>query len=225
MRILIVEDEPKAAAGVRKGLTEHDHVVDVANDGVEGVHLATSEDYDLILLDVDHPDDDDWSLLQGIRRQRQTPVFFLSGHAEVQDRVRGLDLGADDYLVKPFAFSELLARMRSVMRRGPVRADPVLLQVGDLRVDTVRRKVERAGQRIELTAKEYALLSYFMQHAGEVVSRTLIIEHVWDMNFDGDTNVVDVLVHRLRAKVDDLFAAKLIHAVRGVGYVFEARDA
>jgi len=223
MRILIVEDEPKAAACVRKGLTEHDHVVDVANDGVEGVHLATSEDYDLILLDVDHPGDDGWSVLQGIRRRRQTPVFFLSGHAEVQDRVRGLDLGADDYLVKPFAFSELLARMRSVMRRGPVRAEP-MLQVADLRVDTLRRKVERAGQRIELTAKEYALLAYFMQHADEVVSRTLIIEHVWDMNFDGDTNVVDVLVHRLRAKIDDPYATKLIHAVRGVGYVFEARE-
>ena len=222
MRILIVEDEPKTAAYVSKGLTEHAYVVDIATNGVEGLHLATSGQYDLILLDVMLPGADGWSVLEGLRRQRQTPVLFLSARDAVADRVKGLELGADDYLVKPFAFSELLARIRTLLRRGAAQVEQ-RIGVADLEVDRVRRRVTRGGERIDLTAKEYALLDYFVHHVGEVVSRTLIAEHVWDMNFDSDTNVVDVAVRRLRAKVDDPFEAKLIHTIRGVGYVFDAR--
>jgi two-component system, OmpR family, copper resistance phosphate regulon response regulator CusR len=222
MRILIVEDEPKTAAYVKKGLNEHAFIVDVANNGIEGLHLATTADYDLVLLDVMLPGADGWTVIDGIRACKQTPVVFVSARDEVRDRVRGLELGADDYLVKPFAFSELLARIRTILRRGPIMVDP-LVRVADLEVDLVRRRVVRADRRIELTAKEYALLDYFVRHAGEVVSRTLIAEHVWDMNFDSDTNVVDVAVRRLRAKVDDPFPDKLIHTIRGVGYQFESR--
>jgi two-component system copper resistance phosphate regulon response regulator CusR len=224
MRILIVEDEPKTAAYVRKGLSEHAYVVDVADNGIEGLHLATSGQYDLILLDVMLPGADGWTVLEALRRQRQTPVLFLSARDEVADRVKGLELGADDYLVKPFAFSELLARIRTLLRRGAAQVEQHA-RVADLALDRVRRRVTRAGTRIDLTAKEYALLDYFVRHAGEVVSRTLIAEHVWDMNFDSDTNVVDVAVRRLRAKLDDPFATKLIHTIRGVGYVFDPRDA
>jgi two-component system, OmpR family, copper resistance phosphate regulon response regulator CusR len=223
MRILIVEDEPKTAAYVSKGLTEHAYVVDVADNGIEGLHLATSGHYDLILLDVMLPGADGWSVLENLRRQRQTPVLFLSARDEVADRVKGLELGADDYLVKPFAFSELLARIRTLLRRGAVQTEQ-RVRIADLDVDLVRRRVVRAGERIDLTAKEYALLDYFVRHLGEVVSRTLIAEHVWDMNFDSDTNVVDVAVRRLRAKLDDRFETKLIHTIRGVGYVFDARQ-
>ena len=222
MRILIVEDEPKTAAYVRKGLMEHGYVVDVASDGLEGLHLATTTEYDLILLDVMLPGIDGWSVLQGVRRQRQTPVLFLSACDQVDDRVKGLKLGADDYLVKPFAFSELLARVQSVLRRGLLPHDQTL-RIADLEIDPLRRRVTRSGDRIELTAKEYALLEYFARHTGEMCSRTLISESVWDMNFDGDTNVVDVAVRRLRAKIDDPYPTKLIHTVRGVGYVFDAR--
>jgi two-component system, OmpR family, copper resistance phosphate regulon response regulator CusR len=224
MRILIVEDEPKTAAYVRKGLAEHGYVVDVADNGIEGLHLATSFDYDLVLLDVMLPGADGWHVLERLRRERHTPVLFLSARDAVADRVKGLELGADDYLVKPFAFSELLARIRTLLRRGAVQAEQ-RVRVADLDVDLVRRRVARAGERIELTAREYALLEYFARHAGEVVSRTLIAEHVWDMNFDSDTNVVDVAVRRLRAKIDEPFDAKLIHTIRGVGYVLEARTA
>jgi two-component system copper resistance phosphate regulon response regulator CusR len=222
MRILIVEDEPKTAAYVRKGLMEHGYVVDVASDGLDGLHLATTTEYDLILLDVMLPGIDGWSVLQGVRRQRQTPVLFLSARDQVDDRVKGLKLGADDYLVKPFAFSELLARVQSVRRRGLLPLDQTL-RIADLEIDPLRRRVTRSGDRIELTAKEYALLEYFARHTGEMCSRTLISESVWDMNFDGDTNVVDVAVRRLRAKIDDPYPTKLIHTVRGVGYVFDAR--
>ncbi|MES3013945.1 MAG: heavy metal response regulator transcription factor [Pseudomonadota bacterium] len=222
MRILIVEDEPKTAAYVSKGLTEHAYVVDIADNGIEGLHLATSGDYDLILLDVMLPGADGWSVLENLRRQRQTPVLFLSARDEVADRVKGLELGADDYLVKPFAFSELLARIRTLLRRGAAQTEQ-RVRIADLDVDLVRRRVTRAGERIDLTAKEYALLDYFVRHLGEVVSRTLIAEHVWDMNFDSDTNVVDVAVRRLRAKLDDRFETRLIHTIRGVGYVFDAR--
>jgi two-component system copper resistance phosphate regulon response regulator CusR len=223
MRILIVEDEPKTAAYIRKGLAEHVFIADVADNGVDGLHLALTGDYDLVLLDVMLPGADGWSVLQALRMQKQTPVFFLSARDEVADRVKGLELGADDYLVKPFAFSELLARIRSVLRRGAAKAEPVL-KVADLEVDLQRRRVMRAGRRIDLTAKEYALLDHLMRRAGEVSSRTLIAEQVWDMNFDSDTNVVDVAVRRLRAKIDDGQALKLIHTVRGVGYVLEARE-
>jgi two-component system copper resistance phosphate regulon response regulator CusR len=223
MRILIVEDEPKTAAYVSKGLSEHSYVVDVAHDGIEGLHLATSGPYDLILLDVMLPGADGWTVLEGIRRVRQTPVLFLSARDEVPDRVKGLELGADDYLVKPFAFSELLARIRTLLRRGAAPVEQ-RFRIADLDVDLARRRVWRGDTRIDLTAKEYALLEFFVRHAGDVVSRTLIAEHVWDMNFDSDTNVVDVAVRRLRAKVDDPFTTRLIHTIRGVGYVFDARD-
>jgi len=222
MRILIVEDEPKTAAYVSKGLKEHAFVTDVAGDGVQGLHLATSGSYDLVLLDVMLPGADGWTVLEGIRRQRETPVLFLSARDEVADRVKGLELGADDYLVKPFAFSELLARIRTLLRRNPAQVEQ-RARIADLEVDFLRRRVVRGGTRIELTAKEYALLEYFVRHAGEVASRTLIAEHVWDMNFDSDTNVVDVAVRRLRAKLDDPFPTKLIHTIRGVGYVFDVR--
>jgi two-component system copper resistance phosphate regulon response regulator CusR len=223
MRILIVEDEPKTAAYVRKGLMEHGYVVDVANDGLDGLHLATSTAYDLVLLDVMLPGVDGWQVLEGIRRQRATPVLFLSARDQVEDRVKGLKLGADDYLVKPFAFSELLARVQNILRRGQAPRDQTL-RVADLEIDPIRRRVTRGGERIDLTAKEYALLEYFVRHAGEMCSRTLIAENVWDMNFDSDTNVVDVAVRRLRAKVDEPYANRLIHTVRGVGYVFDARE-
>jgi two-component system copper resistance phosphate regulon response regulator CusR len=222
MRILIVEDEPKTAAYISKGLTEQAFVVDIASNGIEGLHLAISGQYDLILLDVMLPGADGWTVLANLRRERQTPVLFLSARDEVADRVKGLDLGADDYLVKPFAFSELLARIRTLLRRGSAPVEQ-RVHVADLDIDLIRRRVTRAGHRIDLTAKEYALLEYFARHVGEVVSRTLIAEHVWDMNFDSDTNVVDVAVRRLRAKIDDRYEAKLIHTIRGVGYVLDAR--
>jgi len=226
MRILSIEDEPKTAAYIRQGLTEQGHVVDCAADGIEGLHLANSGRYDLILLDVTLPGADGWQVLKGIREQQQTPVLFLSGRDQVEDRVKGLELGADDYLVKPFAFSELLARIKSILRRGkpPAALDPIL-RVADLEIDSARRRVNRAKSRIDLTTKEFALLDYLGRHAGEVVSRTLIAENVWDMNFDSDTNVIDVAVRRLRAKVDDPFTAKLIHTIRGVGYVLDSRAA
>jgi len=222
MRILIVEDEPKTAAYISKGLTEQAFVVDIASNGIEGLHLAISGQYDLILLDVMLPGADGWTVLANLRRERQTPVLFLSARDEVADRVKGLDLGADDYLVKPFAFSELLARIRTLLRRGSAPVEQ-RVHVADLDIDLIRRRVTRADNRIDLTAKEYALLEYFARHVGEVVSRTLIAEHVWDMNFDSDTNVVDVAVRRLRAKIDDRYEAKLIHTIRGVGYVLDAR--
>jgi two-component system copper resistance phosphate regulon response regulator CusR len=222
MRILIVEDEPKIAAYVRQGLMEQGYAVDVAGNGVDGLHLATTTNYDLVLLDVMLPGIDGWSVLQGMRREHLTPVLFLSALDQVDDRVKGLKLGADDYLVKPFAFSELLARVQNILRRGPVQREQVM-RVADLEVDPVKHRVTRAGARLDLTVKEYALLDYFMRHVGEMCSRTLIAENVWDMNFDSDTNVVDVAIRRLRAKLDDPYETKLIHTIRGVGYVFDAR--
>jgi two-component system, OmpR family, copper resistance phosphate regulon response regulator CusR len=220
VRILIVEDEPKTAAYARKGLSEHGFVVDVAENGVDGRHLALSSDYDLVVLDVMLPGVDGWSVLQEIRERKQTPVLFLTARDDVADRVKGLELGADDYLVKPFAFSELLARVRSVLRRGG-KPHGEQLRVGDLEIDPRRRKVSRGDRKIDLTPKEFALLDCLVRNRGEVMSRTLIAEQVWDMNFDSDTNVVDVAMRRLRAKIDDPFEVKLIRTVRGVGYMIE----
>ncbi len=219
MRILLIEDEQKARDYLKKGLTENSFVVDEAANGEDGLHLALSGNYDLLILDVMLPRQDGWSVLQQFRRAgKQTPVLFLTARDAVQDRVRGLELGADDYLIKPFAFSELLARVRSLLRRGPSRPQE-RLRIADLEIDLIRHKVSRGGQLIDLAPKEFALLSLLMRRASEVLSRTLISEQVWDMNFDSDTNVVDVAVRRLRRKVDDPFAKKLIHTVRGVGYV------
>lgn len=224
VRILIVEDERKIAAFLRKGLAENGFVVDVAEDGHDGLHLARTVAYDLIILDVMIPDLDGWSVLSALRSEgKRTPVLFLTARDSVEDRVKGLELGADDYLTKPFAFSELLARVRSVLRRSPGRQDETL-RVADLEIDLIRHRAARSGQRLDLTPKEFALLSLLARRAGEPLSRTLIAEQVWDVNFDSDTNVVDVHVRRLRSKVDDPFGRKLIHTVRGVGYVLEERS-
>ena len=223
MKILVVEDEAKTANYLRKGLVESGFVVDVATRGDEGLNRARTQEYDLVILDVMPPEQDGWSVLASMRRAGlEVPVIFLTARDSVQDRVKGLDLGADDYLVKPFAFSELLARVRSLLRRGPAR-QPETVCVADLELDLVRYKATRAGQRLDLTPKEFLLLSLLARRTGEVLSRTLIAEMVWDMNFDSDTNVVDVHVRRLRSKVDDPFERKLIHTVRGVGYVLEDR--
>ena len=222
MRLLIVEDDRKTAEYLRQGLSENGFVVDAAADGVDGAHLAVTGAYDLIILDVLLPGRDGWQVLETVRRTKDTPVLFLTARDRVEDRVKGLELGADDYLVKPFAFSELLARIRTILRRGQHR-EPELMRVGDLELDALRRRVHRGSERIELTAKEFALLHLFLRRPGEVLSRTLIAEQVWDMHFDSDTNAVDVAVRRLRAKVDEPFGRKLIHTVRGAGYVLEER--
>lgn len=224
MRVLIVEDEPKTLSYLRRGLEEHGFVVDTAEGGVEGSDLAHSGAYDAIILDVMLPGQDGWSIITELRRRQiATPVLFLTARDAVHDRVRGLELGADDYLVKPFAFSELLARLRSILRRSPARQS-TSLRVADLELDSVRHRATRAGRPLELTPKEFQLLALLLRRTGEVLSRTLIAEEVWDINFDSDSNVVEVHMRRLRSKVDDPFDRKLIHTVRGVGYVLEERD-
>jgi len=223
MKLLIIEDETKTTTYLRKGLSENGFAVDVASSGEDGLQLARTGDYDLVVLDIMLPDRDGWSVLSELRRAgKQTPILFLTARDTVQDRVKGLEYGADDYLVKPFAFSELLARIRSVLRRGQGR-QPDLLRIDNLEIDVRRHKAMRGGRPLHLTAKEFALLILFAQHVGEVLSRTLIAERVWDMNFEGDTSVVDVHISRLRAKVDQPFRNKLLHTIRGVGYVLEAR--
>ena len=221
MRILVVEDEVKAADYLRKGLGESGYVVEVAHNGIDGQFLAQENDFDLVILDVMLPGMDGWQLLQSIRRKSQVPVLFLTARDAVEDRVKGLELGADDYLVKPFSYAELLARVRTLLRRGPPR-EVEQFQVADLQLDVLRRRVARGAERIVLTNKEFALLQLLMERSGEVLSRTQIASQVWQMNFDSDTNVVDVAIRRLRAKVDDPFTPKLIHTVRGMGYTLEA---
>src|SRR6476659_360933 len=224
MRILVIEDEKKTAAFLAKGLREAGFDVDVAPDGETGLAQARATKFDLLIVDIMLPHKDGWDVVAELRRDEvRTPILFLTARDSVRDRVKGLELGADDYLVKPFAFSELLARVRSILRRGPNRASDELV-VGDLTIDFRRHKAHRAGKRLDLTPKEFALVSLLARHSGEVLSRTLIAEQVWDMNFDSETNVVDVHVRRLRSKVDDPFEKKLIQTVRGVGYVLEVRD-
>lgn len=220
MRILVVEDEVKAADYLRKGLGESGYVVEVAHNGIDGQFLAQESEFDLVILDVMLPGIDGWQLLQIIRRKSQVPVLFLTARDAVEDRVKGLELGADDYLVKPFSYAELLARVRTLLRRGPPR-EVEQFQVADLQLDVLRRRVLRGAERITLTNKEFALLQLLMERSGEVLSRTQIASQVWQMNFDSDTNVVDVAIRRLRAKVDDPFSPKLIHTVRGMGYTLE----
>jgi two-component system copper resistance phosphate regulon response regulator CusR len=221
MNILIVEDETKTAAYLHKGLTENGLVVSLATNGLDGLKLATSGKHDLVVLDIVLPQYDGLTILTRMRgNHQQTPVLILTARDAVPDRVKGLELGADDYLVKPFAFSELLARIRSLLRRGQAPQKEIM-HIDDLELDLMRLKVRRAGRSIHLTPKEFSLLSLLAQHAGEIQSRTLIAEQVWNMNFDSATNVVDVAIRRLRSKIDDAFKKKLIHSVRGVGYVLE----
>ncbi len=225
MRILVTEDEPRLADYLKKGLTEAGYVVDVANNGVDGSHLATEGDYDLIVLDVMLPGIDGFGVLRKLRETRNTPVLMLTARDKVEDRVQGLKGGADDYLVKPFAFSELLARVEALLRRGgAVTTQPLTsMRLGDLELDLARRKATRGGQRLDLTPKEFNLLTLMLCRQGEVLSRTVLAEQVWDMNFDSETNVVDVAVRRLRSKLDDPFDQPLLHTVRGMGYVLEER--
>jgi len=225
MKLLVVEDESKTADYVRQGLVEAGFVVDLARSGLDGHHMAMSEPYDLIILDVMLYGMDGWHILQSIRAAgHQVPVLFLTARSSVDDRVRGLELGADDYLIKPFAFSELLARVRTLLRRGNTPIHHDRMQIANLELDLARRRAARDGQRINLTSKEFALLELLARRQGEVLPRSLIASQVWDMNFDSDTNVIDVAIRRLRAKIDDNFEPKLIHTVRGMGYTLDVPD-
>lgn len=223
MRILIVEDEAKTAAFLTKGLNENGFSVDVAENGVDGLNSLEQVDYDLAILDVMLPLLDGWSILSALRsKDIQTRVLLLTARDSVEDRVKGLELGADDYLVKPFSFSELLARIHTLLRRGTA-TEIQKIKCADLEIDAIKHRVTRNDVRIDLTPKEFQLLLLMARRPGEVLSRTVIAEQVWDMNFDSDTNVVDVAIRRLRNKVDDPFEDKLIHTIRGVGYAFEQR--
>jgi len=225
MRLLIVEDEQKTGDYLKQGLSEAGFLVSLARTGLDGHHLAMTEEFDLLILDVMLPDVDGWRILQSLRESGQkTPVLFLSARDNVDDRVKGLELGADDYLVKPFAFAEVLARVRTLLRRGQAPAIVDQLQIGDLILDIPRRRVTRQGKKVNLSHKEFCLLELLVRRQGEVLTRSLIASQVWDMNFDSDTNVIDVAIRRLRAKIDDDFETKLIHTVRGMGYKLELDD-
>jgi len=225
MKILIVEDETKIGDYLKQGLNEAGFITDLARNGMDGHHFAMTEPYDLIILDVMLPDVDGWRILQSLRESGKTvPVLFLTARDSVEDRVKGLELGADDYLVKPFAFAELLARVRTLLRRGAAITTETTLRIADLELDLMRRRVTRSGQRITLTAKEFALLELLVRRQGEVLPRSLIASQVWDMNFDSDTNVIDVAIRRVRAKIDDDFDTRLIHTVRGMGYMLDVSD-
>ncbi|WP_310568424.1 heavy metal response regulator transcription factor [Hydrogenophaga sp.] len=226
MKILIVEDEPKAGDYLRQGLREAGYVVDLVDNGVDGLHQGLEGDHDLLILDVMLPGMNGWDILKRLRSEGRTmPVLFLTARDQVEDRVKGLELGADDYLVKPFSFAELLARVRIILRRGRGNQEATTIQVADLELDLLRRRVTRAGKRIDLTAKEFGLLELLMRRQGEVLPRSLIASQVWDVNFDSDTNVIEVAMRRLRAKVDEGFEPRLIQTVRGMGYVLEAPEA
>lgn len=221
MRVLIVEDEMKMARVLRRGLEQEGYAVDIASNGTDGLHMATEQDYDAVLLDVMLPGIDGVDVCRGMReRSRWAPVLMLTARDAVGDRVRGLDSGADDYLVKPFSFEELLARLRSLVRRG-AKERPATLVSGPLLLDPATRRVERDGRQVALTPKEHALLEYFMRNAGQVVTRTKILEHVWDYNYDGGSNVVDVYVKYLRKKLDTPYGTQLIKTVRGAGYLLD----
>jgi heavy metal response regulator len=226
MKLLIVEDEVKAAEYLRKGLTEEGYSVEVAHNGVDGLHMASEGNYDLLILDGQLPGIDGLAMLSAIRQSSDVPILMVTARARVEDRVKGLQSGADDYLTKPYAFSELVARVQVLLRRrtgGRQLIEESVYRVADLEVDPIRRKVARAGQRIDLTPKEFGLLALLMRRKGEVLSRTEIAEQVWDMNFDSDTNVVEVAIRRLRVKIDQPFDRPLLHTVRGMGYVVEDR--
>jgi len=223
MKLLIVEDEVKTAEYLQKGLAEQGCTVDVAHNGIDGQHLALVHDYDVIVLDAMLPGIDGFTLLRALRAVKQTPVIMLTARDSIEDRVRGLHDGADDYLVKPFSFLELLARLQALQRRGRAQ-EPTQLKIANLQIDLIARKAWRGAERIDLSAKEFALLATLARHQGEILSKTAIAELVWDMNFDSNTNVVEVAIKRLRAKVDNAFTPKLLHTIRGMGYVMEARD-
>jgi two-component system copper resistance phosphate regulon response regulator CusR len=225
MRLLVVEDEVKTGNYLKQGLTEAGFMVVLARNGLDGHHQAMTENFDLLVLDVMLPDIDGWRIVQSLREAgRQMPVLFLTARDSVDDRVKGLELGADDYLVKPFAFAELLARVRTLLRRssGPILSDQI--KIADLILDLPRRRATRGGKRINLSHKEFCLLELLVRHKSEVLPRSLIASEVWDMNFDSDTNVIDVAIRRLRAKIDDDFQPKLIHTVRGMGYRLDVED-
>lgn len=223
MKLLLIEDEPKTGEYLRKGLTEAGYIVDLSSDGVDGLYQATSANYDLIILDVMLPQLNGWQVLTTLRASNiETPVIMLTARDQVEDRVKGLELGADDYIVKPFAFVELVARIKNTLRRKqPSVSKELALEVANLHLDLLKRRVTRAGDSITLTAKEFSLLELLMRRQGEVLSRSEIASIVWDMNFDSDTNVIDVAVKRLRGKVDKDYEPKLIHTIRGMGYMLD----
>ncbi|HEY4069036.1 MAG TPA: heavy metal response regulator transcription factor [Burkholderiaceae bacterium] len=219
MKILVIEDDPKTGDYLKKGLRESGYAVDLARTGTDGLQMALAHAYDLVVLDVMLPGIDGWQIMPALREQRDLRVLFLTARDQLSDRIRGLELGADDYLVKPFSFTELVLRIRTLLKRGAVR-DEAVYEYADLRLDVLRRRVTRSGNEITLTNKEFSLLQLLVRRQGEALSRTLIASEVWNMNFDSDTNVVDVAIKRLRSKLDQPFEHKLIHTVRNIGYAF-----